>query len=87
MRGKMQIKGRWTGVAQIFIESSMPSTVVQHISYDSARYVLRIRFVSGTVYEYSKVPASVYEEMKKSGSKGTYLNQYIKGHYNYKKIH
>lgn len=64
----------------------MPSTVVAYFNYDVARRALRVRFVSGLVYEYLDVPPEVFEAMKLSRSKGTYLNQNIKGNYEFKKI-
>ncbi|WP_143305116.1 KTSC domain-containing protein [Chitinophaga vietnamensis] len=64
----------------------MPSSVVAHMQYDSNTRTLRIIFVSGMVYDYKNVPEAVYLAMKQAGSKGTYLNKYIKGHYSFKKI-
>jgi hypothetical protein len=64
----------------------MPSSVVAHMNYNSDTRILRIIFVSGMIYDYKDVPASIYEAMKTAGSKGTYLNKYIKGHYEFKKI-
>lgn len=65
----------------------MPSSVVAGMSYNAAASTLRVTFVSGRVYEYRNVPEQVYREMKTSGSKGIYLNRYIKGNYDFKKIH
>jgi hypothetical protein len=64
----------------------MPSSVVANFKYDPARSILRVFFVSGSVYDYFRVPEAVYEEMKRSGSKGTFLNLQIKGAYRYKKV-
>ena len=64
----------------------MPSTVVENMTYDAVTSTLRIKFVSGLVYDYKNVPVEIYQAMKTSGSKGTYLNRYIKGTYKYKKI-
>jgi len=64
----------------------MPSSVVAHIQYDPATQVLRITYVSGMVYDYKKVPEKIYKAMKASGSKGTYLNNHIKGHYEFEKV-
>jgi hypothetical protein len=64
----------------------MPSTVVAHMDYYPKSSTLRITFISGQKYDYIKVPASVYEEMKHAPSKGIYLNKFIKGRYTYKKV-
>jgi len=54
--------------------------------YDKDTATLRVIFVSGLVYDYKNVPEEVYLAMKTSGSKGTYLNKHIKGHYAYEKV-
>jgi hypothetical protein len=64
----------------------MPSTVVAHIRYDPSSATLTVVFVSGMVYKYKDVPEEVYASMKSSGSKGKYLNQYIKGKYEFEKV-
>ena len=64
----------------------MPSSVVSGIHYYPSTSILRIIFVSGTIYDYTNVPEKVYNEMRKAFSKGSYLNQYIKGFYKYKKV-
>jgi hypothetical protein len=63
----------------------MPSSVVSSMHYDPGSSTLTIVYVSGEVYDYLEVPESKYKAMKSSGSKGTYLNKYIKGHYEFKK--
>ena len=64
----------------------MPSSVVAQMTYDEAKETLRIRFVSGMLYDYQKVPLAVYEAMKASDSKGTFFNQQIKGKYRFEKL-
>ncbi|GEP93421.1 KTSC domain-containing protein [Chitinophaga terrae (ex Kim and Jung 2007)] len=64
----------------------MPSSVVAHMIYKPETQTLRIVYVSGMVYDYSPVPESVYQEMKAAFSKGTFLNEKIKGRYPYKKV-
>jgi hypothetical protein len=64
----------------------MPSTVVADMTYDEKGKKLRIRFVSGLVYEYLEVPETVVSSMRQSGSKGTFLNRHIKGHYKYRRL-
>lgn len=64
----------------------MPSSVIDHMTYDGARHVLRIVYVSGAVYDYLKVPEQIYNEMKAATSKGTFLNTRIKGNYEFRKV-
>ena len=64
----------------------MPSSVVSSMRYEPKSSTLTITYVDGDVYDYFSVPQSIYTAMKTSGSKGTYLNKYIKGNYTYKKV-
>ncbi len=48
--------------------------------------VLEIEFKHGGVYQYFNIPESVFLDLLKADSKGTYHNKYIKGHYQYAKI-
>ncbi|MGZ8511702.1 MAG: KTSC domain-containing protein [Chitinophagaceae bacterium] len=64
----------------------MPSTVVSSIHFNATNSILRVIFVSGLIYDYKNVPEKVYKAMKTSSSKGTYLNQHIKGKYDFEKV-
>lgn len=64
----------------------MPSSVVASFHYDVLTLKLRVVFVSGTVYDYKEVPRYIYEEMKASKSKGIFLNNMIKGKYQFEKV-
>ena len=64
----------------------MPSSVVAAIKYDTPSSTLRVVYVSGSIYDYKKVPEKVYIEMKASSSKGEFLNKHIKPNYEFQKI-
>ena len=64
----------------------MPSTVIGNFSYHADTQTLRIRFLSGMVYEYLDVPESIYDGLKASRSKGIFFNQHIKDTYEFKKV-
>jgi uncharacterized Fe-S cluster-containing MiaB family protein len=64
----------------------MPSSVVAAIKYDANSSTLRVIYVSGSVYDYKKVPEEVYKEMKAAFSKGEFLNKHIKPEYEFEKI-
>lgn len=64
----------------------MPSTVIADIKYDEGTLTLRLEFRSGSIYDYYNVPRLVYENLKASASKGTFLNEYIKGIYGFQKV-
>ena len=64
----------------------MPSTVVAAIKYYPDKKVLRVIYLSGSIYDYKDVPENIYTAMKSSGSKGGYLNRFIKGKYDFSKV-
>jgi hypothetical protein len=64
----------------------MPSSVVAAIKYDIVSATLRVTYISGLVYDYKSVPEEIYLAMKASISKGAFLNEYIKGKYEFSKI-
>jgi len=67
-------------------DSIMPSSVISYFYYNKENAILTVVFVSGTIYEYKNVPESVYLSMKKSFSKGSFLNNHIKGVYHFEKL-
>jgi KTSC domain-containing protein len=64
----------------------MPSSVIAGIEYDGQSHTLRVIYVSGIGYDYKNVPEEIYRAMKTAFSKGIFLNKYIKGKYEFKKI-
>jgi len=64
----------------------MPSSVVAAIRYDTVTSILRVIYVSGSVYDYKRVPEKVYKEMRTASSKGEFLNKHIKPNYEFEKI-
>ena len=77
----------WHKIYSMLINNlPMPSAVVAAIRYDDKTSRLRVIFQSGSIYDYLCVPATVYEEMKRSTSKGDFLNKQIKPNYEFEKI-
>ena len=67
----------------IFVDSSN----VEAIGYDAETRELHVRFVkSGETYVYYGVEEWVFEDFKRSDSKGTFLNTVIKVKYNFGKL-
>jgi len=64
----------------------MPSTAISSFHYNEQASTLEVVFLSGRVYKYLQVPAKVFNAMKNAISKGSYLNRYIKGFYDFEKI-
>lgn len=64
----------------------MPSSVINHFSYNEKSNTLKITFVTGMVYAYKNVPNQVYQMLKIAGSKGRYFNHHIKDKFKFKKL-
>ncbi len=62
------------------------SSNIVSIGYDEATETLEIEFLSGTVYQYYNVPINMYEQLMQEGSKGRFLNTYIKNAYPYSRV-
>jgi hypothetical protein len=64
----------------------MPSSVIDHFKYLPDTEILRVTFISGSVYVYKGVPQRIYDQIKAARSKGKYLNRYIKGRFPFEKV-
>lgn len=62
------------------------SSNISSIGYDSSSSELYIRFNNGSTYIYSNVPDSKYNNLMSAGSKGSYLENFIKGFHPYRQI-
>ena len=62
------------------------SSNLHSVGYDKDSMIFRVKFNSGTVYDYINVPLSIFNSFMSSNSKGTFLNDKIKGKYNYRQI-
>ena len=63
----------------------MPSTAIEHISYDEVAGELHVRFVGGAGYTYFGVPKSVYNAFRAAYSKGAFLNSFIRDRYDFRR--
>lgn len=59
------------------------SSNIKAIGYESG--CLFVEYPSGT-YEYQGVPEKVYTDLMAAESKGSFMNQYIKGQYEYRRL-
>jgi hypothetical protein len=64
----------------------MPSTVIDHFNYIPDAEILRVTFISGSVYAYKGVPQHIYNQIKTARSKGKFLNENIKGKFPFEKL-
>ncbi len=62
------------------------SSNIDSIGYDENSQTLEISFLSGGIYQYFDVPASVHEELMSADSKGKYFAANIKGPYRFSKV-
>lgn len=69
-------------IEMILVQSSN----VEAIGYDPELSELHVRFLKlGSLYIYHGVPEGVFEDFLNAPSKGTFLNTYIKGNYDFRK--
>lgn len=62
------------------------SSNIYSIGYDASTSTLEIQFNNGSIYQYSNVPYSIYQELMGASSHGEYLHAYVKGTYQYRRI-
>jgi hypothetical protein len=69
-----------------FANRAAGSSSILSFEYDVDSRVLTVQFPSGS-YEYYNVPEEVYERLRDTdGSRGQFLNNHVKGLYEYKKL-
>ena len=67
--------------------TSVQSSNVASVGYDSADQVLEIEFHHGGTYQYFNVPEHIYQGLMGASSHGTYFDRNVKkAGYSYKKI-
>ena len=67
------------------IFTSVESSNIESVGYDETTSSMYVKYPSGT-YKYDGVEKSVYESLLTSTSKGRFMNENIKGQYNYSKV-
>ena len=63
----------------------MPSTAIEHVSYDEASRELHVTFVGGATYTYYDVPKQVYAAFRAAPSKGQFVNSYVRDRYDFRR--
>ncbi len=67
--------------------TSVSSSNLASIGYDTTSSILEVEFLHGGIYQYTNVPPTIYHGLMAAESHGTYFDQYVKkGGYGYKKI-
>lgn len=67
-------------------ESMIESSHIDKAIYDFTTKSLKIKFRSGTVYEYSNVEPTVYESFIHADSQGKFFNENIKNNYSHNQL-
>lgn len=62
------------------------SSNVMSIGYDAATQTLEVRFHTGRVFHYHKVPPEHFDALRWAESVGKYLNHHIKHRFDYTRI-
>ncbi len=63
--------------------TAVQSTALATVAYDFGSGILRLRFRDQSTYQFSEVPAAVYEALLRTPSKGEYFNRAIRGQFPY----
>ena len=58
------------------------SSTIDEVVYDGDEQKMVITFKDGRSYEYSAVPQSVYMQMQRAPSAGSFFARQVKGRYN-----
>ena len=66
--------------------TSVSSSNISAIGYETETNTLEVEFLNGSVYQYAGVSVDEYEAMMNADSKGKYLNANIKGRYSFTKL-
>ena len=59
---------------------------IHSIGYDPETETLEIKFDSGAIFQYYKVPPAVHAELMAAPSKGNYFDYKVKSSYRYNKV-
>ena len=66
--------------------ANVSSSHINSIGYDKDNDTLEVEFLDGSIYQYYNVSEGVYDQLMQSGSKGIFLNTYIKNAYPYSRV-
>ena len=65
---------------------SVASSNIAAVGYDGNTQTLEVEFLSGSIYQYFGVPQNMYDQLTAAGSKGRFLNTYIKNAYPFSRV-
>ncbi|MBQ3646536.1 MAG: KTSC domain-containing protein [Synergistaceae bacterium] len=59
------------------------SSDLKSVGYDSEKRLLEVEFLNKSIYQYSRVPQTVYNELMNANHKGEYFSRYIRDNQNF----
>jgi hypothetical protein len=62
------------------------SSNIASVGYDEKTETLEVEFLNSSIYQYYNVPTNMYENLMREGSKGRFLNTYIKNMYPFSRV-
>ena len=62
------------------------SSNISAVGYDMSFGALIVEYKSGNKYQYKGVPYELYENLLKAESKGRFMNENVKGKFDYDRI-
>lgn len=65
---------------------TVASSNISSIGYDEPSQTLEVEFLNGAIYQYYNVPKNIYDQLMQQGSKGRFLNTYIKNAYPFSRV-
>ncbi len=63
------------------IRMPVSSSNLQSVGYDATNCTLEVEFNNGSIYQYSKVPESIYKGLMNDLSHGKFFQAYINNFY------
>ncbi len=66
--------------------TSVESTTLAAVAYDSSTEMLRLQFRSRAIYCYFGVPSRTWQQLIMAESKGAYFNRNIRGRFPFQRL-
>lgn len=70
----------------LMIRQPVSSSNLQSIGYDPVSRTLEVEFTNGSIYQYTGVSTTIYQELMAASSHGTYFARYVRTSYPYTRI-
>ena len=62
------------------------SSEIEWIGYENKTQMLQVEFIAGGIYQYERVPESVYQSFLSADSHGRFFESHVKGRFQYRKV-